>query len=177
MADVGQRQGPDLGALYIQHREPLLRTANYELYRSGLADDAQDVVHRVFLKLAEAMPANVNDWRAYLITVVRRQAIDFIREKVATDRRDRNDADRALNTSTHAFDESETRMERDAGMSVRSAIAALPEPHRTVIVARYEQEQKGRIVAEQLGLSPGRVSQIHVEALEMLQFSLLGGEL
>jgi len=175
MAGVGKQQSPDPGALYLTHRSDLIRAAVYVLYRSGLADDAEDVVQRVFVKLLDNMPANITDWRAYLITLVRRQAIDFIREKVAADKRDRNDAGLAINTSTHAFDESTVRLDRDRTTTVRQAISALPEPHRTVIIARYEEESKGKAVAEKLGISPGRVSQIHAEALDQLRAALGGG--
>ena len=49
------------------------------------------------------------------------------------------------------------------------AVEALPERERAVIVAYYRQGRSMRAVAEELGVSESRISQLHARALKMLR--------
>ena len=49
------------------------------------------------------------------------------------------------------------------------AIEALPERERCVVVAYYRQNRSMRDIAEQLGVSESRISQLHARALKMLR--------
>jgi RNA polymerase sigma factor for flagellar operon FliA len=49
------------------------------------------------------------------------------------------------------------------------AVDALPERERAVIAAYYRQGRSMRDIAEELGVSESRISQLHARALKMLR--------
>ena len=55
---------------------------------------------------------------------------------------------------------------------LRAAISRLPERHRVAVVATFLEGRPGNEVAQLLGVSPSRVSQLRAEALQMLLSSL-----
>ena len=55
---------------------------------------------------------------------------------------------------------------------LRAAISRLPERHRITVTATFLEGRPGNEVAELLGVSPSRVSQLRAEALQMLLSSL-----
>jgi RNA polymerase sigma factor for flagellar operon FliA len=55
---------------------------------------------------------------------------------------------------------------------VQSAIDALPKRQRAVLVAHYFDETPLRALSEQMAVSPQRVSQLHISALERLRHAL-----
>ncbi len=52
---------------------------------------------------------------------------------------------------------------------VYELMQALPPLHRTVVERRYFQDAPLSVIAQEIGLSEGRVSQLHGEAMEMLR--------
>ncbi len=68
----------------------------------------------------------------------------------------------------------ETRLEqRDLMGTLRTALEQLPEPHRTVVDRYYVQEHLLRDIADELGVTEARVSQVRAEAVHALQ-SVMG---
>jgi RNA polymerase sigma factor (sigma-70 family) len=55
---------------------------------------------------------------------------------------------------------------------VRAAIAALPERQRDVVLAHYYHERPLRALSDDLHVSPQRVSQLHMAALERMRRAL-----
>ena len=55
---------------------------------------------------------------------------------------------------------------------LRAAITTLPERHRVAVVATFLEGRPGNEVAQLLGVSPSRVSQLRAEALRMLMGAL-----
>ena len=68
----------------------------------------------------------------------------------------------------------ETRLEqRDLMGTLRTALEQLPEPHRTVVDRYYVQEHLLRDIADELGVTEARISQVRAEAVHALQ-SVMG---
>ena len=55
---------------------------------------------------------------------------------------------------------------------IHAAIAALPERQRAVVVAHYFTERPLRALSEEMAVSPQRVSQLHVAAIERMRRTL-----
>jgi RNA polymerase sigma factor for flagellar operon FliA len=52
---------------------------------------------------------------------------------------------------------------------VRELMSTLPSLHRLVLVKRYFEDAPISVIASEVGLSEGRISQLHTEALELLR--------
>jgi RNA polymerase sigma factor (sigma-70 family) len=79
----------------------------------------------------------------------------------------------ALEVADTVDDGDPANQESDDGPVVRNLLEKLPPPQRTVIASRYGFESEPRIqrdIAEELGVSESRVSQIERAALERLRF-------
>lgn len=63
---------------------------------------------------------------------------------------------------------------KEALLSLRTALDALPEREREVIEMRYFRGMTGKAVAFALGLSEARVSQLHARAIELLRRKVEG---
>jgi RNA polymerase sigma factor (sigma-70 family) len=154
---------PLIAPLYAKHRDMMHRMAASVLRRSGRESEARDVVHEVMLSLMESPPtAAVSNWEAWLARATRNKAIDHIRtarvrhdggplDPVSHDTGD--DTDLAQDVA-NAVDE-----QTDAAL-VRQALTTLTEQERRVVWKVYGLGEKQRAVANELALTPGRVSQI-----------------
>jgi RNA polymerase sigma factor for flagellar operon FliA len=60
---------------------------------------------------------------------------------------------------------------------LQALIDGLPPAEKTVVKAHYLQEQRFDQIAVTLGLTKGRISQIHKQAMERLRAALVGGDL
>ncbi len=77
-AELADGRVDALDALYDLAATDVYRLA---LWRTGSAEDAEDVVHDVFLRVAEQGPklAAIRRPRRWLLTVARRRAVDLVR--------------------------------------------------------------------------------------------------
>jgi RNA polymerase sigma factor for flagellar operon FliA len=66
--------------------------------------------------------------------------------------------------------------QRQLAMSLRRAVKSLTEQEQTVIRGHYIEEQLFSDIATQMGLTKGRVSQVHKQALEKLRRTLNPGD-
>ena len=71
-----------------------------------------------------------------------------------------------------AFGPEEMLLHREQLGYVRDAIASLPDRQRTVIVGSFLEERSMVDIAQELGVSQSRVSQLRAEALELLNHAL-----
>ena len=53
---------PDLGALYLRHRDAMRGVAASVLREAGLADTAGDAVHEAIVSIMKSPPGDVRDW-------------------------------------------------------------------------------------------------------------------
>lgn len=168
----------DWGPIYLEHREVMHRVAASVLREVGLADQAGDAVQEAMASLVGAPPPeDVRDWEAFMVTVAKRKALDFVRSAAVrhagpelTDEHDRADDDDPYDTVEDAIDRS-----RQAG-HVWDSLAVLDSRHRMVIREYVAHERPRSEVAAELGVTPARVSQMTREALEKLRAELEGKE-
>lgn len=84
---------------------------------------------------------------------------------------DRDFVEWCANTSSNPLASLERKLVQKA---LLKAISDLPEREAEVMNAYYVEELNMRIIAERLGLSEGRISQIHTQAIARLRAALLG---
>lgn len=117
----------------------------------GNAEDAEDIVQEVYMKLwskRDALP-DVKDVEAYCVTLTRNMCIDRLRmaemEKADVDE---------VPTMLAATDDVEAQVERhDAVEQVKQIIETLPEHQQQVITLRDMEDCSFEEIAEQTGLT------------------------
>ena len=63
----------------------------------------------------------------------------------------------------------ETMLERREHESLHTAVAALPEREREIVRMRYFQGMPSKAIAQVMGLSEARISQLHARAMTHLR--------
>lgn len=166
---------PNIGALYIEHREKLIRTAASVLLRSfKLRDGDLDVVQQVFLELQASPPEEtINNWEAFLVQCTRLRAIDYGRKQhVKKWGGSVEDEDFDLADPTSGDDIAEVDSAIDSAIrmvDVRVAMAGLSDRERHVIQRLELHGATRNEVAADLGVTPPRISQIRKAALEKVR--------
>lgn len=155
-----------------------MRIATYHLRRFSADAAAEDVVQIVFQRLlTSGLPDDVDNWEAFLTTAVKRQALDVGNQEAAHDRRAQHAAaalDEPHLGDTAAMDE---RLDLDRRLvETRNALRSLSTMELAVIVGLYQRGVKNKDLAAELGVSAGRVSQVHKQALEHLRTLLTRSE-
>ena len=117
----------------------------------GNAEDAEDIVQEVYMKLwskRDALP-DVQDVEAYCVTLTKNMCIDRLRIAEA----DKADVDE-VPTMLAATDDVEAQVERhDAVEQVQRIIGTLPEHQQQVITLRDMEDCSFEEIAEQTGLT------------------------
>jgi RNA polymerase sigma factor (sigma-70 family) len=145
---------------------------------------ADDAVGEVFRRLLQSgVPANVADdkWEAYLVRSATNAAIDEI--KKLSRRVDR--VDQAGDISETRADQADESTLEDAVIEavervrivdlVRAKVDLLPDAQRRVVAGRHFDGRSNEELATQIGVTSGRISQIHGEGIRRLA-GLLAGE-
>src|SRR5881409_3220760 len=135
---------PDaLSALYLEHGAALFRLA-YRIV--GAREDAEDVVHDVFVGLPEALGRYEERGRFanWLKRVTARVALMRLRART---RRREVGIEATLPTVAPPFD--------SATVALRAAVDALPDPLRAVLVLKEIEGYSHAEVGELLGISAG----------------------
>lgn len=166
---------PDLGALYLRHRDAMHRVAASVLREAGLASQAGDAVQDAFVSIIASPPNNVQNWEAFLVTAAKRKALDRI-----------GSAD-VRHTGPELIESDHDRV--DAGIDIAEDVTAeLDQKNRAAIAwdclsvlddrdrkVVWEIAGLGRPraeVADEIRVSPGRVSQLVGRALARLREEL-----
>ena len=117
----------------------------------GNAEDAEDIVQEVYMKLwskRDALP-DVKDMEAYCVTLTKNMCIDRLRNAEA----EKADVDE-VPTMLAATDDVEAQVERrDAVEQVKQIIATLPEHQQQVITLRDMEDCSFEEIVEQTGLT------------------------
>lgn len=163
-------QAPDWGPLYVQYADRLWRVARTTLRRHGGAaihDRAAEVVSQAFVELMERPPVeHPANWEAFLIRVVTCRAIDLLRKEHLDRREAFPEADAQAGS---VVDGTQLVIER---LAVDQLLDQLDQRSRYVLEQVIMLKRPAQEVAAELGLSPGRVSQLKTEALKQLQLEL-----
>lgn len=119
-----------------------------------LRDEArvQDVVQETWIRALARRSKDDLPGRAWLARTARNLAISNWRSE---DRRKRRELEGSPSRVAEASSASLLRVEQ--GQLISQAILALSEPHRTVILLRYEEGRNVAEIARRMGTSPGTV--------------------
>ena len=161
------RRGDDRAArsFYARHAPALLACARAVLRDEALAHDAvQGAFCRVFSIPARRVDA-VEDPRAWMATLVRREALTALRSRRRAATRERSMARVAAPGAARTPD-------AGAGGDLDRALHALPRRLREVLVLRHVAGLTFDQVALALGVPRGTVSTRHRRALEALRRAL-----
>jgi RNA polymerase sigma factor (sigma-70 family) len=162
---------PDLGALYVRHRDAMHKVAASVLREAGLASEAGDAVQDAIVSIMASPPTNVQNWEAFLVTAAKRKALDRIRSAdvrhagpaLIESRHDRPD-------DTDIAEDVAADLDRKQSAAVAwDCLSILDDRHRKVVWETLALGRPRNEVAAELGVSPPRVSQMTTRALTLLR--------
>lgn len=161
----------DFAAAYLQHRVAMYRVAVSVLREVGRESEAEDVVSDAVVSLLASPPEGVRNWEALLVTVVKRKALDRVRSAevrkagppVDLERDDPPSEDDVADEVVSAIDRS-----RLAGVAW-DGLSTLDERSRFAVWSFAALGRPRADIATDLGVSPGRVSQMVTAALQKLR--------
>lgn len=151
--------------LYLRYRNDMYWAAMKVLRNP---DDAEDVVHQVFLELTQNMDKITSvdsiKTKSYLFICVEHRAIDLIRRNART-----KDKECEL-TEAHGITIDSTGM-----TELEAAIAALPAECRELVLLRYRFGYTAHELAEIFNIHPRTVNKRLTKAKNLLRIALEGG--
>jgi RNA polymerase sigma factor (sigma-70 family) len=161
---------PDIGALYLAYKDAMYRVAGRVLREVGLEAEAEDVVSVVITSVLHSRPTGVENWEAFLVRATRNRAIDKLRSAAVRHagpelgpEHDLPD-DHDLGEDVADLVDAQSRAHR-----VRVSVASLDPRLQTVAWEYIGKERPRQEIAAELGVSPGRVSQMAKQVLELLR--------
>lgn len=162
---------PDLGALYLRHRDAMHKVAASVLREVGRTSEAADAVNDAIVSIMASPPREVRNWEAFLVTAAKRKALDRIRSagvrhagpEFVESLHDRADGTELADDVADALDQ------EDRGAVIRDCLSVLDERHRKAVWETVALERRRSEVATDLGVSPARVSQMTARALALLR--------
>ena len=179
--------GPDMGALFLEHREVMYSVA-YSLLRTDRHNRAEDVIGEVMISIVKNPPRQeVRSWEAFLVRAVQNKVRDLW--KSAAHRHERLVIDEAspLEDERHGGDQVDDdpapgvvemigRQQRV--QAVQEAMAELEAWDRQAAYALWQcagLERSSQKVANELGVSSSRVRQLSAKARKEL-INILGAK-
>lgn len=161
---------PDLGALYQTHRDAMYRVATRVLREAGLETDADDVVSAVITSVLRSRPTGVENWEAFFVRATRNKAIDKLRSAAV-----RHAGPELGPEHDWADDHDLAEVAADTvdahrrACRVRASVARLDPRLETVAWEYIGKKRPRQEIAAELGVSPGRISQMAKQVLQQLQ--------
>lgn len=157
----------DWAALYQKHRDAMYRVAYEVLRGSGRWDLAADAVQEAMVSLMKAPPAEPpRSWEALLVATSKRRALDIVRS-AAVVRGVEYSEEYVPGVAAPDEDDAAEWLEKMA--RVRPVVALL-DPQEQQVLAQYIVLDRTRDeVAAELGVSPGRISQISTKVLSKIK--------
>jgi RNA polymerase sigma-70 factor (ECF subfamily) len=151
----------------------MYRVAARTLREAGRAAAAEDVVMAAMESLMRKPPNGVKNWEALMVHTTKMRALDLLKSAAVQHSAaiEITDSDGPV-TAGFEDDVIEAVDLSRAAMAAYDKLAILDVRHRQVA---WEYVAKGRLrgdVAAELGVSPGRVSQMATAALEQLKKAL-----
>ena len=164
---------PDWGALYASHRDAMYRVASRILRDAGIADQADDVVNDAMLSLISSPPKAVQNWEAIMVTVAKRRALDRIGTAAVRHAGSELDTDLDGERVPDIADDVADDVDRQRICArIWDHLGILDDRHRKVAWEYVALDRPRAEVAAELGVTPGRVSQMAKTALEKLRDEL-----
>ncbi|MGL5861869.1 MAG: RNA polymerase sigma factor [Phycicoccus sp.] len=171
---------PDLGALYLEHRETMYRVA-FGMLRTDRHNRAEDVIGEVMMSMVKNPPRQeVRNWEAFLVRAVQNKIRDLW--KSAAHRHEQLLIDEAtpLEDERHGGDQFEDDPasgvveligRRHRVQSVRDALVELQAWDHQAAYVLWQcagLERSSQEVADELAMSSSRVRQISAKARKEL---------
>lgn len=168
----------NLGALYQEHRDTLHRVAASVLREVGLQEEKGDVVQDAIVSLIESPPQEeIRDWLPFLIRVVKNKAYDRIRAAGVRHfgRSFDIETDDYSDDVDSSFEDAEDHIDAErVGAELWDALAKLDTRERHTVREVVQNGKTQAVVAAELGITRGRVSQILNQSLSKLKTELAG---
>ena len=167
-SDASRGDPKDFAAVYVEKANNLHAYAASILRGTGLEAHVEDVVQEAITGLWRKYTATnevPRSWFAMMMTAVNRRAIDLLRSAAV------RHAGRSLDDpDEHCEPADPTDLTEDhANQSIRKALDNLPdEQQREVLYRIYYDNEKQANIARDLGLTPGRITQIKQAGLKQL---------
>jgi RNA polymerase sigma-70 factor, ECF subfamily len=159
---------PDWTTLYERHSTDAWRTA-YRILRDEHA--AADCVQETFLSVMTLFTASpVRDWRGLVVSIATRRALDVLRSKYRSRRRNAA-VDLAKLPAPGACPEDAAAAAELADL-LRRALAELPVQQAEVFCLRCFSELSHREIGNELGIEESHVGVLLHRARQMLQHRL-----
>lgn len=138
--------------LYQRYLASVLRTCRAVLGDESLAEDVTQEVFMEFFARPERADVDRSPLSAYLTMMARRRAVDLIRSRESTRRRERL----AVESTSTRVDHQATSVERVVvSLDVWGAVAKLPSPQRAMVRKAFLSDQTYREAAADLGIAEG----------------------
>ena len=171
---AGDGDSSAFGDLYERYLEPIYQ---YVLYRLSSVEEAEDLTETIFLKAWENIRTKGNadqieNVRAWLYRIAHNLAVDYHRKKrpVSMDMHEQIDL-----TDQSAPSAEETVQARLSDHNLQTAVKALDEQSREIIVLRFFNGLSHAEVAGVLDLNEGHIRVLQYRALSRLK-GILGEE-
>lgn len=161
---------PDWAALYEKHREAMYGAALTVLARKA-PDLANDAVNSAMVSLMENPPSGVTNWRALLVATAKRRALDMVRSAAIKQASELVDE----HTDHRSPDGNAILRRLDLAARAKAAITTLNVQEKYVLDEYLVHQNSRASVAEALGVTPGRVSQIATKVQRDLRAALEEG--
>lgn len=162
---------PDLGALYLRHRDAMYKVAASVLREVGRASEAPDAVNDAIISIMASPPRNVRNWEALLVTAAKRKALDRVRSaEVRHAGPEFVEAIHDLADDTDLAEDVAVAIDRrERAGHAWDCLSILDERHRKAVWETVALERPRSEVAVELDVSPARVSQMTTRALALLR--------
>jgi RNA polymerase sigma factor (sigma-70 family) len=170
---------PDIGALYLKHREVMYSVA-YAMLRTDRHNQAEDVIGEVMVSIVKNPPGSVGNWEAYLVRAVQNKIRDLWKssanrhEQLVLAETTPSEGDRLGGDEVEGDPASEVVEligRQQAVQSVREAMAELEneDPQAAYVLRQCAGlERPSQDVADELGVSSSRIRQIASKARKKL---------
>lgn len=162
---------PDLGALYLRHRDAMHQVAASVLRGVGRGAEAADAVNDAIVSIMVSPPRDVRDWEAFLVTAAKRKALDRVRS--AEVRHAGPEFVAAIHDRPDDIDLADAVADdidrKDQAGHAWDCLSILDERYRKAVWETVALERPRSEVAAELRVSLGRVSQMTTRALALLR--------
>ncbi len=146
------------------------RVAGSVLREAGMADHANDVVQEVMTSLMGSPPPTVHNWEALMVTAAKRKALDLLRSAEFRHAGPELGVEHDYADPTDVAKDVAEVIDRQRGAAMAwDGLSVLDERHRKVAWEYIALGRPRSELAEELGVSPARVSQMATRALKELR--------
>lgn len=175
----GSTVPPDIGGVYLKHREVMYSVA-YAMLRTDRHNQAEDVIGEVMVSILKNPPDSVGNWEAYLVRAVQNKIRDLWKSAAHRHEQlvlaeatpiegDRLGGDEVEDDPATAVVEAIGRQQ--TVQSVRAAMAEMEswDPQAAYVLRQCAGlERSSQQVADELGVSGSRIRQIASKARKKL---------